>query len=408
MKATVRITVRVGKRVIPMDVHPDDAVQEVTRRICKAEDLPAEFGTLLNANNDELDSWRTVQECDVRTGDTLKFKQQLKIRPSHSQSRAGSVCSLPAVHSRPCSSVSEGISSAENTPMRANSLQASSRAASLVSLSSAVPSKAAQEVLLKVKTSTGRHIKVHVNANDKMCVVMEKVRLHWTLTHGEHGISRIDDGGLEFLPRDATVDDCGLHHGAHVVLSTAPTPAEAYDLPAHHPPPTPHPHKISPIQRSDSFVRVKVGSGRVLKMRRYSYETLVGDLVDAVETRLGAVTSSGALASKNGSLFPSNLTLVQCGVLPGEIVCFKFPEPVPVAPIQKQAAQRQVSPSRTSSALSTVRFLREQLEEQHHEVPKSPLCQFTLCSLEPIFGAEASPRQLAASGGSVGSVVRYE
>ena len=156
-------------------------------------------------------------------------------------------------------------------------------------------------------------------------------------------------------------------------------------------------------------IRVRLPDGRVVKLRNMTHQcSVVADVLEAVRMKTGGGGGGDRLASKSGVPLEMDRTLQQCGVSSGTTVLYLPDDDDSDGGGRSAAAAARGSPTPSEEAAAAVPLLpsaqsflppavphsastaassattRRLLQKTHVEA--SPQCQFTFCSLSPLFG----------------------
>ncbi|KAJ9443276.1 hypothetical protein DIPPA_03099 [Diplonema papillatum] len=250
---------------LSLDVSPMDTVAEVMERVEREDgavsgESVSRGECVLVKDKAELLMHMTLEECGVARNDVLKVQQvvlkglKARRRKNPPRLRHGSFAEysseeLTPSHQRvatpPYVSVLSDRRSSKSLcaklrterlhllDVATNNLQATQQQSLQPPLS---PTISASPTLvtfpLKVKTTTGKMIKVNVSASDTMNAVMTKVRRKWSLTPGEHCIAKIDENGIVPLQETETASVSGLAQGSIVLLTGSTSQCPMYDAAA--------------------------------------------------------------------------------------------------------------------------------------------------------------------------------
>eukprot|EP01060_Flectonema_neradi_P010321 TRINITY_DN17414_c1_g1_i1.p1 TRINITY_DN17414_c1_g1~~TRINITY_DN17414_c1_g1_i1.p1 ORF type:complete len:345 (+),score=36.11 TRINITY_DN17414_c1_g1_i1:128-1162(+) len=220
---------------------------------------------------------------------------------------------------------------------------------------------------VRVRTSTSKVLKINVNPSDTMNSLLSKVKAKLSLSPSEQclAIFRKDDL-YSPIPATDTVEDCRLTSKSLLVLvpsnkAVGPYPTVSADTFEDISLPNPvHVEK-------ERGVRVRLGDGKIIRLRNVTFSMhTVSCLLEVLRTRIGQLHNNECLAYQ-GNPLDLTLTLEANGVPFNEIITL----------------QSSDDTSQSLERLPSVMLVKP--------TTSSPLCQFTLCSLSPIFGPVNPP-----------------
>ena len=329
----IKVKISGGKVVVLEGLTGSEQVGDLVIKVAAQVGVQGEEWTWVK-DRVELSSSGSIIQCGLMNGDIVRMITQETLRKRRLRRRNGT---------RVGRSASVSSTSEENSP---------------------------KHLQIRIKSSTSKVLRINANSSDTMNTLLKKVKVKWTLTSSESCLAilkRDDAPQLVTIPANDTVEDRRLTSKSLLVLvssskSVPPYPAaltevfEEISLP-------PHPGNVD----KERGVKIRLLDGKTIRLRNMTFSKHTAScLFEVLKMKTGHPHYNEQLAYL-GVPLKSTATLEANGVPFNETISLQSTEPE--SPEMERLPS--VLLSRTTSS--------------------SPLCQFTLCSLSPIFGPIIPP-----------------